>query len=397
MPSHWIERGLEPFLREGSGGLGLFPIWLLLGPRQVGKSALLHHCGGKRHHVDLDDLLVRARINADPILFARELALPLTIDEIQYAPMLLSPLKQLADAGAAPGSIWITGSQNFSVMHGVRETLAGRVALVNLLGLSDKEKNLPKSVAPAAYFESIVETGFPRLAGVQDAATRELYLSSYSSTYIERDVRELLQIDRRREFEIFVKMCALRTGCIVNLDALARDTGVSPMTIKSWLGILADSFLIALVNPYHSTHNKRLIKSPKLFFLDMGLAAFLSGWRDPEALRLGPMGGAAFETHVLSNIIKKLQNNLRQVSVLFWRTRDGEEIDFLIETGGKCFPVEVKMGIPHPASLPKLSKIAEPHWQKGIVVSLAAPLKRSALNSDWDLIHPIALAQQPWN
>ena len=396
MPEKWIPRTLEDLLIAPAPGLQLFPVWLLLGPRQVGKSSLLKRCAGKRRFVDLDDLDVRARANQDPELFMRGLEPPLLIDEIQYAPQLLSPIKRLADAGLGPGAIWLTGSQNFSVMEGVKETLAGRVAIVNLFGLSDEEKNV-RGVSPSAYFNKIVQTTFPRLSGVTDPDARALYLSSYVQTYIERDVRELLRIEKRREFEIFLKMCALRTAQVVNYDDLARDAGISAVTAKNWLSLLEDSFLIKLVPPYHTNRTKRLIKSPKLYFLDMGLCAHLAGWRDPVALRLGPMGGAAFETHVFGEILRRLRHRLRDAEIHFWRTRDGQEIDFLVEAAGRCFPIEVKMGQPKPRDLAPLALIRHPDWEKGQVVSLSGKAAPEPLTEDWRIVSPAGIELNPRN
>lgn len=390
MTSYWIPRTLETLFKGPTEALRLFPIWLLLGPRQVGKSALFSRCAGDRRVIDLDDLDTRARANQDPELFMRDVKPPLLVDEIQYAPKLLSPIKRLAQKNPSPGAIWLTGSQNFSVMEGVSETLAGRVAILNLLGLSDEEKDLGRP-EPGEYFRRMAETGFPRLQGTADPAARELYLSSYVQTYVERDVRELLRIEKRREFEIFLKMCALRTAQVVNYDALARDAGVSPVTAKEWLSLLEDSFLIRLVYPYHTNKTKRLIKSPKLYFLDMGIAAYLAGWRDPEMLRLGPLGGAAFETHVFAQILRKFRHRIREVEFHFWRTRDGREIDLLVEANGRCFPVESKMGRPQAKDLAPLERIGEPHWAEGQVASLAAPRERVPLARGWSLVGPEAL------
>jgi predicted AAA+ superfamily ATPase len=390
MPESWISRTLEDLVMAPPQALQLFPVWLVLGPRQVGKSALLRRCASHdRQLVDLDDLDVRTRAQQDPYLFSRDLRLPLLIDEIQYAPQLLSVVKRFADAGAPPGAVWLTGSQNFEVMTGVQETLAGRVAIIHLLGLSDEEKRLSVP-GPAEYFVELCRSSFPRLFGVDDRAARELYLSSYTSTYIERDVRELLGIEKRREFEVFVKMCALRTGQIVNYQDLARDAGISPTTAKSWLGLLEDSFLIRLVHPYFKSRSKRLIKSPKLYFLDMGLAAHLAGWRDSEMLRLGPMGGAAFETNILGNILRHFLHRAREVEVYFWRTRDGEEIDFLVEAGGAVYPVEVKLGLPNPESIVSLTPIREGHWRGGSVISLAeiGSDSRKTVHPDWTVRGP---------
>lgn len=390
----WISRTLEPFFADRGGPLRLFPVWLILGPRQVGKTALLARCGPKRQFIDLDDLDVRTRANRDPEFFMSDAKPPLIIDEIQYAPQLLSPIKRLADRKPGPGAIWLTGSQNFEVMEGVRETLAGRVALITLLGLSDEEKG-GKHATPAEYFRRIVETGFPKLRGVRDHRARELYLSSYVKTYIERDIRELIRLEKRREFELFVKMCALRTAQVVNYEDLARDAGISPVTAKDWLGLLEDSFLIKLVHPYHTNRTKRLIKSPKLFFLDMGLAAHLAGWRDPETLRLGPMGGAAFETHIVGEVWRCLRHELREAELYFWRTRDDQEIDLLVEVDGQCFPIEVKMGRPDLSRLPPLRRVRGANWQGGQVVSLSAASTPTPLNEDWELVAPHHLRLTP--
>lgn len=387
MPERWIRRTLEGHLAPPAPALRLFPVWLLLGPRQVGKSSLLKRRAGRRRFVDLDNLDVRARANQDPELFMRGLQPPLLIDEIQYAPQLLSPIKRLADRGPGPGAVWLTGSQNFSVMEGVKETLAGRVAIINLFGLSDEERQTPPG-SPSAYFERIMETTFPKLSGVAAPDVRELYLSSYVQTYIERDVRELLRIEKRREFEIFLKICALRTAQIVNYDDLARDAGISSATAKNWLSLLEDSFLIRLVQPYHTNRTKRLIKSPKLYFLDMGLCAHLAGWRDPEALRLGPLGGAAFETHVFGEILRRLRHRLRDAEIHFWRTRDGQEIDFLVETAGRCFPIEVKMGRAKPRDLTALAPVRDPNWETGQVVSLSGETAPVPLTEEWRIVSP---------
>ena len=372
--------------------LRLFPVWLLLGPRQVGKSSLLHRCADGHAYVSLDDLDTRERANRDPVLFVKDLTPPFVIDEIQYAPRLLSPIKQMVDAGGLePGAIRLTGSQSYQVMEGVTETLAGRVAILNLLGLSDEEKALSPILPPDDYFRRILETGFPKLCGIEDRAARDLYLSSYVQTYIERDIRELLRIEKRREFETFVKLCALRTGQIVNYDDLARDSSVSAGTAKSWLSLLEDGFLIRLLPPYFTNRTRRMIKSPKLYFLDAGLAAWLGGWRTAEAARLGPMGGALFETHVLAEVIKRFRHRAREVDIRFWRTRDGQEIDFLIESDGRTWPVEVKIGSPRYDRLPSLRRIAEPGWQTGQVASLAAPADPVRLADDWTLCPPRAL------
>ena len=389
MSDSWIDRTFQPVLTAPAPQLRLFPVWLLLGPRQVGKSSLLDRCADGHAYVSLDDLDTRERANRDPVLFMRELTPPFVIDEIQYAPKLLSPIKRMVDAGGLEsGAIRLTGSQSYEVMEGVTETLAGRVAILNLLGLSDEEKALPPTLASDAYFRRILETGFPKLCGTEDRAARDLYLSSYVQTYIERDIRELLRVEKRREFETFVKLCALRTSQVVNYDDLARDAGVSAGTARSWLSLLEDAFLIRLLAPYFTNRTRRMIKSPRLYFLDAGLAAWLGGWRTADEARLGPMGGALFETHVLAEVSRRFRHRAREADIHFWRTRDGQEIDFLIESDGRTWPVEVKLGSPRYDRLPSLRRIAEPSWQSGQVVSLAAPAAPARITDDWILCAP---------
>ncbi len=371
LPNIWFGRTYEQILRRHSEALRLFPVWLFLGPRQVGKSSLLRRCAEPdRQIVNLDDLATRGRAHRDPALFAADLRLPLLIDEIQYAPALLSAIKQLADRPTTPpGAIWLTGSQSFEVMQGVRESLAGRVAVLNLFGLSDEEKGTAPTT-PKAAFERIWSTSFPKLQGVSGTDAVDLYLSSYLQTYIERDVRELLGIQKRREFEIFVRMCALRTGQVLNTVEIARDAGISPNTAKEWISLLENSFLIRLVHPHHSNRTLRMIKSPKLYFLDAGLAAWLAGWRDPETIRLSPMAGAIYETQVFGELLRHYRHRARKVDITYWRTRDGEEIDFLVEAAGRVCPIEVKMGTPDGRGLPRLERMSDSRWDVGRVVSL---------------------------
>ena len=391
LPNHWIDRTFEPVLTAPAEQLRLFPVWLLLGPRQIGKSSLLAKCAQGHAYVSLDDIGTRERANRDPAFFMRDLTPPFVIDEIQYAPALLSPIKQLVDAGGlAPGAIRLTGSQNFKVMEGVTETLAGRVAVLNLLGLSDEEKRLAVAPAPHDYFRAMLETGFPKLHGIPEGPGRDLYLSSYLQTYIERDIRELMRIEKRREFETFVRLCALRTGQAVNYQDLARDAAVAPATVRDWLSLLEDCLLVRLVPPYHTNRTRRMTKNPKLYFLDAGLSAWLGGWRGAAEARLGPMGGALFETHVLAEILKRFSHRARQAQVHFWRTRDGQEVDFLVETGGKVYPVEAKLGAPRHERLAPLERIADANWQRGQIVTLAAEAA-APFDDQWTICPPALL------
>lgn len=390
----WKKRNIEQLFDETDGPLRLHPVWMVLGPRQVGKSSLLRHMAGSgRVVVDLDDLTVREAANRDPALFAQNLRLPLTIDEIQYAPELLSQVKILADRDRMPGSVWITGSQNFEIMKGVKESLAGRVAILNLLGFSISEKGAHLET-PLDFFSCISETTFPALLGVRDSRTRDVYLNGYVKTYIERDVQELLGISKRREFEIFVKLCALRTGQLINYESLAADAGVSPATAKQWLSILEDSFLIKIVPPYASNRNKRLVKTPKLYFLDAGLAAYIAGWREPEMLAASPMSGAFFENAVFGELLRFFSNRARSFEVSFWRSRDGEEIDFIVEVGQRRFAIECKVGTPSPSNLVKAQRLAELDVDKAYVATLTA-LNREPwkLTEHWTAVSPLDVPQ----
>lgn len=388
----WKQREIERLFDKTSGPLRLNPVWMVLGPRQVGKSSLLRHMAEPgRIIVDLDDLTVREAANRDPALFAKDLRLPLTIDEIQYAPALLSQVKILADRERAPGSIWITGSQNFEIMKGVRESLAGRVAILNLFGFSIFEKGV-RIETPQDFFSCISETTFPALLGVNDVHVRDVYLNGYIKTYIERDVQELLGISKRREFEIFVKLCALRTGQLINYESLASDAGVSPATAKQWLSILEDSFLIKIVPPYASSRNKRLVKTPKLYFLDAGLAAYIAGWREPRTLATSPMSGAFFENAIFAELVRFFSNRAKSFDICFWRSRDGEEIDFIVEVGERRFAVECKVGTPSLKSLAKAKRLEELQLSNAYVTTLTA-LHRAPwkITEQWTACSPTEL------
>jgi uncharacterized protein len=355
---------------------------------------LAHHAGPNRNVINLDNLTTRQIANQDPALFGQSIRLPVLIDEIQYAPQLLSSLKEIIDRQMCePGDIWLTGSQNFEVMAGVRESLAGRVALINLFGLTDLEKNF-SSNRLVDYFSHILETTFPKIFSLRDSDARALYLSSYVSTYIERDVRELMGIEKRREFEIFVKLCAYRTAQLVNYDSLAKDAGVSSATAKQWLSVLVDSFLVRIVHPWFSNQNKRLIKSPKLFFVDAGLCAHLSGWTTPEQAALGPMAGHLFETHVLSNLFMHLKHLTKTFSVYFWRTKDGDEIDCLLEMDGEVTAIEVKMGSVNRNELVDLNLLGIANLKAGFVVSLTGGTEPQPIKSGWSLLSPLGLLKQ---
>jgi len=356
------QRSSEIGIREASEQ---FPAILLTGPRQVGKTTILRHlCGDDRRYVTLDDLALRALANEDPALFLQKYPPPVLIDEIQYAPALLPYIKMDIDANRVPGAYWLTGSQQFVLMQGITESLAGRVAIMNLLGFSGRERVrgdlsvepfLPTEANLASrsrssrptdvhnIFSEIWKGSFPALlAG--EVSDRELFYSSYLQTYIERDVRDLAQVGNQTSFVRFLKASAARTGQLLNISELARDVDISVATAKSWLGILEASCQVFLLPPYHSNITKRLIKAPKLYFLDTGFCSYLTGWSSPETLASGAMAGPIFETWVLGEIVKSWWHRLKSPELYYYRDRDGREIDFLIAQDQYLYPIEAKLG-----------------------------------------------------
>ncbi len=340
-----------------------FPVLLLTGPRQVGKTTLLQHLAEQnRRYVTLDDPTSRALASQDPALFLQRFEPPLLIDEIQYAPQLLPHIKMAADARRTTGLFWLTGSQQFLAMRGISETLAGRVGILNLLGFSLRERlGLTLDVPPflpspdrilareasarklslKQVYEAIWKGSFPALiAG--PARNHDLFYSSYVQTYLQRDVRDLTQVGNETGFLRFIKACAARTGQLLNYSDLARDADVSVNTAKSWLSILQASFQVVLLQPFHRNLSKRLVKRPKLYFVDTGLCAYLAEWTSPETLEAGAMSGPILETFVFGELLKSWWHHGQQPRLYYYRDKDGVEIDFLLVQDDKAYPVEVK-------------------------------------------------------
>ncbi|MFA5840568.1 MAG: ATP-binding protein [Candidatus Margulisiibacteriota bacterium] len=340
----------------------LSPVILLTGSRQVGKTTLLEHLRKKSRHayVSLDEFEFRSVAKSDPALFLEKNPPPLIIDEIQYAPQLLPYIKTRVDHSKGKISYWLTGSQQFHLMKGAAESLAGRVAILKLGGISLSEERSNKSIGLLNVLEKdrmplrlpkpkilelfslIIRGSFPKLMG-KKTLPLETFYGSYVQTYIDRDLRDLIRVGSLSSFEKFIRLCAARTAQLLNLSDLARDSDITVNTAKEWLGILEASGHVFLLRPYYKNISKRLIKAPKLYFLDTGLACYLTGWKDPKITMNGAMAGALFETFVFSEIVKSFWNKGEEPPLWYYRTKEKEEIDILIDSNGKLYPIEIKL------------------------------------------------------
>jgi len=354
----YVARTLEQFFKKASGQ---FPVMMVTGPRQIGKTTFLQHLASEgRNYVTLDDPLVRVLARDDPALFLQRFPAPVLIDEIQYAPQLLPYIKMAVDRDRAAGSFWLTGSQQFHLMKGVAESLAGRVGVVNLLGFSQRELSgnsisapfipttkilMQRSSSPTVLLPELYQKiwlgSFPSLHQ-ENTVDHDLFYSSYIQTYLQRDVRDLANVGDESAFLRFLRACAARTGSMLNMQDLCRDSDINQATGKRWLSILENSGIIYLLKPYHSNFNKRLVKTPKLYFLDTGLAAYLTEWSTAATLEAGAMSGAFLETWVLTEILKSWWHNGKQAPIYYYRDKDTKEIDILIHQDGTLHPMEIK-------------------------------------------------------
>lgn len=353
----YIRRALENVVKKASAS---FPVLLVTGPRQVGKTTLLQKLAADdRTYVSLDSPLVRELAKTDPELFLQRYRPPVLIDEIQYAPELLPYIKIFVDTNRSKGSFWLTGSQMFHMMKNVSESLAGRVAVIPMQGLSNSEihgiENRPYITDPSALeerynicprqdvtdiFERIV-TGSMPVAHTEEF-DRELYYSSYVNTYLQRDIKDLTQVGDELAFLRFITACAARTGRMLSYADLAKDVGISPPTAKQWLSILVSSGVVTLLEPYFNNSLQRIIKSPNLYFLDTGLCSYLTRWNSAETLEVSAMAGQFFETYVVGEIIKSYLNAGLRPPLFYYRDTDKREIDLIVEQNNTLYPVEIK-------------------------------------------------------
>jgi predicted AAA+ superfamily ATPase len=347
-----IPRILESRLRQDAR---YYPVVTLTGPRQSGKTTLARAAFPDHAYVSLEETDRRRFALEDPRGFLGSLPGPAIIDEAQRAPDLFSYIQVAVDEDPSPGRFILTGSHNFLLMREVSQTLAGRCAVRYLLPFSRAElegtpQEEPRS--PETLFEnrgtgldlwSAIRTGFyPRIHDRQIPA--EVWIPDYLQTYLERDVRSLVNLGDLETFERFLALCAGRTGQLLNYSSLASDCGVAVDTARRWISVLKTSFAVFLLRPHHRNFNKRIIKSPKLFFHDTGLACHLLGIREVGQLSTHPARGALFENYVLAEVMKVYLHHGREPPVHFWRDRTGHEVDLVIEEGGTLYPVEIKSG-----------------------------------------------------
>jgi predicted AAA+ superfamily ATPase len=331
----WITRHSEKMILRMAKQ---FPAVLVTGTRQAGKTSILRHLFPQASFLSLD-----LPVNAEAARTAPEQLLeqhpePVIIDEIQYAPSLLRHIKYRIDKDRSPGRYLLTGSQVFPLMQGVSESLAGRCAILNLFTLSRAE--LLDAGRPIDEMSYIFLGGYPELhIGVE----ADLWFPAYVATYLERDVRNVLRVVDLQDFNRFIRACALRTSQVLNYSDLARDTGIAPNTARKWLGLLQTSAVVTLIETYYGNRTKRLIKSPKLVFLDTGLAVFLAGFRAGEDLLKSSLAGPIWESYVFGQILRQATSRGEPVSINYWRTANGQEVDLVLEQGSRVVAVECKL------------------------------------------------------
>lgn len=340
----------------------MFGAILVAGPRQVGKTTMLQKITEGINYVTLDDMIVRASAQEESGTFFKDNPPPVFVDEIQKAPELFPQMKMWIDRERKKGQFFLCGSQQFQMMKGVSESLSGRVGFITLLGFSMREQYgiendtpfLPtdgyfaerkKQLAEISYEDvwKMIHRGcMPELCKNPDFDWQMFY-GAYVRTYIERDVRDLSEVGDSVKFMRFMTAAAASTGQLLNLASLARDVGISQPTAERWLSILVASNIVYLLKPYFNNIAKRAVKTPKLYFLDTGLAAYLTKWNTVDVLKNGAMAGAFFETFAISEIIKSYYNKgIVEPPLYFYRDKDMHEIDLLIEDGGTLYPLEMK-------------------------------------------------------
>lgn len=391
-----------------------YPVLLLTGPRQVGKTTMLEHLieveGKGRKKVSLDDLTLRELAKTDPKMFFQLYQPPLLIDEVQYAPELFPYIKIMVDERHQPGDFWLTGSQLFKMMEGVQESLAGRVALLHLSPLSQSEimkrppeppfslelpllserQNGRQMLNTPEVFQRIHQGGMPALVtGTYSNAS--IFYSSYIDTYMERDVRRLSNDIDSLKFLRFLRSVAARASQQVNYKGIADDAEIDQTTAKNWLHVLEALGIIFLLEPYSNNVLKRTVSTPKLYFYDSGIVCYLTRWSSPETAMEGAMSGALLENYTVAEIIKTYQNAGQEPFLYYYRDKDAREIDLILEQDGKLFPIEIKKMASPPKKLTKVFDLIDKSpLQRGTGAILCMADQLGAFDQN-NLIVPISL------
>ncbi|MGQ0712013.1 MAG: ATP-binding protein [Rhodoferax sp.] len=337
-----------------------FPVVALTGPRQSGKTTLAKAVFPHKPYVSLENPDEREFAQLDPKGFLARFPQGAILDEVQRCPALFSWLQGVVDARGAMGDFVLTGSAQFELISGVTQSLAGRVGRVELLALSAQELAAAQRLPPTLE-DTILQGGYPALFDRELSAHE--WFSNYVSTYLERDVRQLIAVRDLSQFQRFVRMCAARSGQLLNLSALGADCGISAVTAREWMSVLEASYLVTRLAPYHRNFGKRLVKTPKLYFLDCGLMAWLLGIRDAASIQTHAARGALFETYVVSEFTKQRLHTGQSADLYFWRDSTGHEVDLLWETPQGLQAVEIKSGATFgsdwPTALAKWQKFAQ--------------------------------------
>jgi hypothetical protein len=386
----YIKRNIEITIEKAAK---MFPAVLVTGARQVGKTTVLKHNIKDIPYLTLDDPIILQSALEEPGSFFKTMPPPVIIDEIQYAPNLFTYIKMIADDSGKKGQFYLTGSQQFMMMKNVSESLAGRIGIINLLGLSlreikgvdfneafvptidyiDKRRSTVQRLNYKEIWEYIHKGFMPAMH--VDNPDWQMFYASYTKTYIERDVRDLTQVGDELKFIKFMTAVASRTSQMLNLTSVANEVGISVPTADRWLSVLISSNIVYLLKPYYNNIMKRAVKTPKLFFLDTGLAAYLTKWNSPDVIEAGAMSGAFFETFVVAEILKSYYNaGVLEPSIYYYRDKDAKEIDIIIEESGTLYPVEIKKtsnpGKEHIENFSVLEKVKDINIGTGCVICM---------------------------
>ena len=396
----YIKRSLEKVVLQVSKE---YPVVLISGPRQVGKTTMLKKLmeGTDRNYVTLDDLQERALAKNDPEMFLQLHKPPVLIDEVQYAPELFSMIKLIVDKEHRKGDFWLTGSQIFDLMKGVQESLAGRVAVLSLSSLSQteiyggedrpfqieiehlmKRKEGRTSADLQEIFRRIFQGSMPAIVS-NEVSNNSIFYGSYLSTYIERDVRNLSDAIDSLKFLRFLTAVAARCSQMLNVNEIARDADINLKQAKDWMEILETLGIIFYLHPYSNNMLKRLVKTPKYYFYDTGLVAYLTKWSSPETLENGAMNGAILENYVVSEIRKSYLNSGKEPFMYYYRDKDAREIDIVLEHDGELNPIEIKKSAnPAPEILRNFSVLEKTGLKRGKAAVICMKMELSAFDQE---------------